>query len=127
MPTRVRPSNAPNRTHHFPRNPPPPTTQTTLENSAIHFHCDPQHQPLWKDSLLGKKKLLRYKCLCACVTCSKKKEETYGLETRENEPTHCIFLKYFSNMVMELFAVSAFFSHQINFSLPVPLPSVRAA
>ena len=72
-PTRVRPSNAPNGSHHFPPNPPPPTTQTTLENSAIRFHCYPQHQPLWKNNLLGKKKLLRTKYLCVCVTCSKKK------------------------------------------------------
>ncbi|QCE08109.1 hypothetical protein DEO72_LG9g3134 [Vigna unguiculata] len=94
MPTRVRPSNAPNGTHHFLPNPPPPTTQTTLENSAIRFHCDPQHQPLWKDSLLGKKKLLRYKCLCACVTYLKK--ILAGKEKNEVKRTNTLcFLKMF--------------------------------
>jgi len=68
-PKRERPTNESNGTHHFPRNPPPPTTQTTLHNSAIRFHYDPQHQPLWNDSLLGK----RMPCdsnasLLACVS-----------------------------------------------------------
>ena len=45
-----------NGNHHFPQNAPPPTTQTTLRNSAIRFHCDPQHQPLWNDSFFGKTK-----------------------------------------------------------------------
>jgi len=82
-PPRVRPSNAPNDTHQFPANPSRPTTQTTLEKSVIQ-------QPLWKNSLLGKKKLLGKKYLCVCVTWSKK--NVAGKEKDERKPNqHTVF------------------------------------
>jgi len=115
-PTRVRPSNAPNGTHHFPPNPSPPTTQTTLENSAICFHYDPQHQPLWKDSLLGKKKLLRYKCLCACVTCSKKKLARKEKDEGKRTNALCFF---------EMFLQFTARAHDAN--LPGTLPPITVS
>ncbi|QCD87254.1 hypothetical protein DEO72_LG3g1788 [Vigna unguiculata] len=83
-PPRVRPSNAPNDTHQFLPNPPRPTTQTTLEKFAIRFDCYPQQQPLWKNNLLGKKKLLGKKYLCVCVSWSKK--NIAGKEKDEGKP-----------------------------------------
>jgi len=89
-PPRVCPSIAPNDTHQFPANPPRPTTQTTLEKSTIRFECNPQQQPLWKNSLLGNKKLLGKKYLCVCVTWSKK--NVAGKEKDEGKPNQCTIL-----------------------------------
>ena len=109
-PTRERPTNESNGTHHFPRNPPPPTTQTTLHNSAIRFHCDPQHQPLWNDSLFGRECLAIQMPFCLLVRlCSKKKVE--GKKRGKTRKAMCFFKKFIQ------FKTHA---HHANFPLPLP-------
>jgi len=100
MPPRLRPSNVPNGTHQFPANQPRPTTQTTLEKSALRFDCYPhqisttttfvEEEAFGEEKDLGEEKAL---CLCKLV----EEERCEKRRTRENQTTQFIFLKCFPN------------------------------